>query len=63
METAIQLQRKGKAEYYAVLIKLYRRNEWVFVRCFQSLARAEKFLDELEEQIMKGNYECLTLKT
>ena len=62
MEVAIQLQRKGKAEFYVVLVKLYNRDVWRFLRCFYTLRRAENFVDELQQQISRGDYSCLTLK-
>ncbi len=34
MEFAIQLQRKGKIEFYVVLIKLAYRDAWRFLRRF-----------------------------
>ena len=62
MEMAIQLERKGKAEFYVVLVKIKYRDVWKFLRSFYTYARAENFVDELQQQIEKGDYSCLTLK-
>ena len=40
MEMAIQLERKGKAEFYVVLVKIKYRDVWKFLRSFYTYARA-----------------------
>ena len=63
MEFAIQFKRKNKIEFYSVFVKFTYRNVWKFLRSFHTFARAEKFIAEVQQQIEKGDYSCLTLKT
>ena len=63
MEMAIQLERKGKAEFYVVLVKIKYRDVWKFLRSFYTYARAENFIDYVRNQVARGDYSCLTLKS
>ena len=63
MELVIQLERKGKAEFYVVLVKLKFREVRKFLRCFYTFRRAHNFIADLKIQVQKGNYEWLTLKS
>lgn len=62
MKFTIQLQRKGKAEFFVVLVKLFNRDDWIFLRSFYTFNRAQNFIESVKADFAKGNYECLTLK-
>ena len=62
MEFVIQVERKGKGEFYVVLVKIKYREVWRFIRCFYTYDRAANFLCKVKAQLAKGDYTWLTLK-
>ena len=49
-------------KYFAVFALNVLADEWIFIKSFYSELRAQNFIDEIKNQIAKGDYSCLTLK-
>ena len=60
MEFVIQLQRKGKIEFYVVLVRLADRDVWRFLRSFYTYDRAANFISQVKKDFAKGDYTWLT---